>query len=229
MAKVTVVPISLGFVKAFLVRGRRTILVDTGIRGSGKKILAALEREGVKPRSVSLVLVTHGHADHFGGVRELAPLLKCPVAIHAADAEALRTGVQAAVKPVGVLLGAALKLAPGRGRQQASLPTFKPDVTFRRTLDLAPYGVAGSVESTPGHTPGSVTVYLSNGEAIIGDLLRGSLTSRGAPRYPFVAEDLAEVRRSIGRLLDRKPTKIWTSHGGPLEADAVRAFLRSIT
>jgi hydroxyacylglutathione hydrolase len=228
MAKVTVVPISLGFVKAFLVRGRRTILVDAGMRGSGKKILAALEREGVKPRSVSLLLVTHGHADHFGGVRELAPLLKCPVAIHAADAEALRTGVQPSFKPVGTLAAALMKIGAA-GVKQAPLPVFKPDVTFRRTLDLAPYGVDGSVESTPGHTPGSVTVYLSNDEAVIGDLLRGSLTSHGTPRYPFVAEDLAEVRRSIGRLLDRKPTKIWTSHGGPLETDAVRAFLRGIT
>jgi glyoxylase-like metal-dependent hydrolase (beta-lactamase superfamily II) len=228
MAKVTVVPIPLGFVKAFLVRGRRTILVDTGTRGSGKRILAALEREGVKPRSVSLVLVTHGHADHFGGVRELAPLLKCPVAIHAADAEALRTGLQPSFKAVGAVAAALMKIGSAGGKQ-VPLPVFKPDVTFRRTLDLAPYGVAGSVESTPGHTPGSVTVYLSNGEAIIGDLLRGSLTSHGVPRYPFVAEDLAEVRRSIGRLLDRKPTKIWTSHGGPLDAEAVRAFLRGIT
>jgi hydroxyacylglutathione hydrolase len=228
MAKVTVVPVSLGFVKAFLVRGRRTILVDTGMRGSGKKILAALEHAGVKPRSVSLVLITHGHADHFGGVRELAPLLKCPVAIHVGDAEALRSGAQKAYKPVGAVAAALMKIGPA-GRKQAPLPVFKPDVVIRRTFDLAPYGVAGTVESTPGHTPGSVTVYLGNGEAIIGDLLRGSFTAAHAPRYPFVAEDLVEVRRSIGRLLDRKPTKIWTSHGGPLEADAVRAFLRSIT
>ncbi|MBE3134759.1 MAG: MBL fold metallo-hydrolase, partial [Acidobacteria bacterium] len=66
MAKVTVIPVSLGFVKAFLVRGRKTIVIDTGTRGSGRKILAALERLGVKPRSVSLILLTHGHADHIG-------------------------------------------------------------------------------------------------------------------------------------------------------------------
>jgi len=229
MAKVTVVPISLGFVKAFLVRGRKTILVDTGIRGSGRRILAALERLGVKPRSVSLILVTHGHGDHFGGVRELTPVLKCPVAIHSADVEALRTGIQAAITPVGPFLGLVMRLA-GRGRKrQAALPPFAPEVVFRRALDLSAYGVEGTVESTPGHTPGSVSVFLANGEAIIGDLLRGSMTSPASPRYPFVAEDLTEVRRSIGRLLDRKPSKIWTSHGGPLEADAVREFLRRVT
>jgi glyoxylase-like metal-dependent hydrolase (beta-lactamase superfamily II) len=129
------------------------------------------------------------------------------------------------------MLGFAMTIA--RGKKKASsrpgLPPYKPDVVFKRTLDLAPYGVAGTVESTPGHTPGSVTIYLGNGEAIIGDLLRGSLAASSAPRYPYVAEDLTEIRRSIGRLLDRKPSKVWTSHGGPLTADAVREFLRGVT
>jgi hydroxyacylglutathione hydrolase len=231
MVKVTVVPVSLGFVKAFLVRGRKTIVVDAGMRGSGRKILAALEQLGVKPRSVSLILLTHGHADHIGGVSELAAALKCPVAIHAADADALRTGIQPATTAVGPVLGLAMAIARGRkkARGRPGLPPFKPDVVFKRSLDLAPYGVAGTVESTPGHTPGSVTIYLGNGEAIIGDLLRGSRTASSTPRYPYVAEDLTEVRRSIGRLLDRAPSRIWTSHGGPLTADAVREFLRRET
>jgi glyoxylase-like metal-dependent hydrolase (beta-lactamase superfamily II) len=216
-------------VKAFLVRGRRTILVDAGTRGSGRRILRALEGLGVKPRSVQLILVTHGHVDHCGGVRELAAVLKCPVAIHAGDAEVLRTGIQPALSAVGPFLRLALKLAGGRRGSRPSLPPFEPEVVFKRTLDLSAYGVAGTVEPTPGHTPGSVSVFLDSGEAIIGDLLRGSASSPATPRYPFVAEDLVEVRRSIGRLLDRKPAKIWTSHGGPLTADAVRGFLRSVT
>jgi glyoxylase-like metal-dependent hydrolase (beta-lactamase superfamily II) len=151
------------------------------------------------------------------------------VAIHAGDAEVLRTGVQPAVSGVGLFLRLALKLAGGQRTRRPSLPPFEPDIVFRRALDLSAYGVAGTAEPTPGHTPGSVTVFLDNGEAIIGDLLRGSVSSPTTPRYPFVAEDLVEVRRSIGRLLDRKPARIWTSHGGPLTADAVREFLRRVT
>jgi glyoxylase-like metal-dependent hydrolase (beta-lactamase superfamily II) len=103
----------------------------------------------------------------------------------------------------------------------------QPGMPFSGSLDLRSYGIEGSAEHTPGHTPGSVSVILSGGEAIIADLLRGSLRAASAPRWPFVADDLAELKRSVGRVLDQRPRKLWTSHGGPLTADAVRAFLKN--
>jgi glyoxylase-like metal-dependent hydrolase (beta-lactamase superfamily II) len=103
----------------------------------------------------------------------------------------------------------------------------EPGLAFKAALDLKPYGITGTVELTPGHTPGSVSVFLEGGEAIIGDLLRGSFLSRGSPRWPFVAEDLSEVKRSLARILDKDPRLLWTSHGGPLAPDDVRAFLRA--
>lgn len=201
------------------------MLVDAGGRGAGRRIVQALRSLGVEPKKLSLVLLTHGHADHFGGLQALLPEIRCPVAVHARDAEWLRSGRNGPFTPVGAGLRFLTRLAPRAGT--GALPPVEPGLLIKGSFDLRPYGVEGRVESTPGHTAGSVTLFLEGGEVIVGDLLRGSMVTRRRPCWPFVADDLAEVRRSLGRVLDQQPRVIWTSHGGPLTADAVRAFLRA--
>ena len=49
--------------------GGKTALIDAGNPGNGKKILAALEREGVQ--QIDLLVATHAHADHIGAADEV--------------------------------------------------------------------------------------------------------------------------------------------------------------
>ena len=49
--------------------GGKTALIDAGNPGNGKKILAVLEREGV--RQIDLFVATHAHADHIGAADEV--------------------------------------------------------------------------------------------------------------------------------------------------------------
>ena len=82
------------------------------------------------------------------------------------------------------------------------------------------------MESTPGHTAGSVSLFLAGGDVIVGDALRGAIGRPSAPRWPFVVEDFEGNRGSVERVLARRPSRIWTSHGGPLEAEAARRLVR---
>lgn len=47
----------------------KTVLVDAGVPGSGKAVLAAMNRYNVK--SIDLFIATHAHADHIGAADEV--------------------------------------------------------------------------------------------------------------------------------------------------------------
>ncbi|MCY0941425.1 MBL fold metallo-hydrolase [Streptomyces antarcticus] len=79
-------------VNAYLLLGRRPVLVDAGTPGSGQRIHERIAGHGVDPSDLALIVITHGHIDHFGSAAELHRLTGAPVAGHVADLEPFRTG-----------------------------------------------------------------------------------------------------------------------------------------
>jgi glyoxylase-like metal-dependent hydrolase (beta-lactamase superfamily II) len=208
-------------VNAYLVRDRQSILVDTGYPGSGERILNALTEQGIDPRTLALILLTHGHGDHFGSAPELRERLRVPVAIHQADAEFLRKGINPPPRPTG-LVGRFLRVALA-GKSAAGIRPVEPDILLHGETDLAAYGIEGRLLPTPGHTPGSVSVILAGGQVIIGDLLMGGLVRQKRPGYPLFADDLAQVRESVRAVMRQAPKTIYCAHGGPFTPEAVVA------
>ena len=99
-------PISVvarGMSNAFLVRGDRAVLVDTGIPGAGRKIQAALADLGVGLADISAIVVTHGHIDHFGSAVYLKRIMEAPIIAHQGDVDAYSAGraVAAFMRPTG--------------------------------------------------------------------------------------------------------------------------------
>ncbi len=217
-----VIPVSLGFVQAFLVRGERTVLVDTGMPGSVERILRAAAAQGLRPRDISLIVLTHGHNDHCGSVRGLRERTGAPLAIHRLDAPALRQGASPLGQPIGFL---PRLLAPLMRSAAMRLPALEPDVIIEEELDLAPYGVTGRIIPTPGHTPGSVSLFLTGDEAIVGDLVQGSYISRRRPSMPMLISDLDQWRQSMDFVLSQQCHTWWVSHGGPLTPEDVQRRL----
>ncbi|HEX8844991.1 MAG TPA: ComEC/Rec2 family competence protein [Pyrinomonadaceae bacterium] len=54
--------------------GGKSVLVDAGTPGSGRDVLAAMERYGVK--QIDLMVTTHAHADHIGGAADVLRAVK---------------------------------------------------------------------------------------------------------------------------------------------------------
>ncbi|MHB0859570.1 MAG: MBL fold metallo-hydrolase [Anaerolineae bacterium] len=228
------VSIGLGSVNAFIVRGDGgAILVDTGFPGTHRLLLRALRRAGLALEDVSLILITHGHVDHFGSAAALRQRCGAPVAIHRADADCMRRCRNA---PFRVLSPRGYLLLPFAGR--GPLPGARgcePDMVIDGAMSLEPYGVAGTVLPTPGHTPGSLSLVLEAGAdgervALAGDLLIGlPIWRRHIPTWPLVANDVAAMHWSLRRLMAYSPDIVYSAHGGPFLADAIRASFPWVT
>lgn len=178
----------------YLLMGERPVLVDTGAPGDLKHILAALKDNGVEPKQLALILLTHGHSDHAGCAAELKRRSGAQVAIHAGDAALVRTGRNGMIV-VQDWLGRVL-----RPYVDEEFEAFEPDLVFAEGIALESYGLRGRVLPTPGHTAGSVSVVLANGEALIGDVLRGSLVWPNKARDHYFCNDPEKNTRSIVRL-----------------------------
>ncbi|WP_304451826.1 MBL fold metallo-hydrolase [Nocardiopsis sp. YSL2] len=218
-----VVPLPLGASTAYAVRGKRTVLVDTGFAGGEKRLLARLARAGVDPASISLVVLTHCHPDHAGGAARLGRELGVPLAVHEAEAHWAGAGNSVLYDPLnafGRLLSRTL---------DTRFPAFVPDLVLTDGTALDHYGVPLDVLHTPGHTPGSVTLlHRESGDALVGDLLAGSMVRRDRPGLPFLAQDTAQLRRSVRRLLAGDPRRLHFGHGRPAALPASRARVEKI-
>ena len=144
---------------------RAAAVIDPG--GDGARIEAQLLADGAE---LKLILLTHAHFDHTGGVAELhAAHPEVPVFLHPADAARLGSQV---FPPIG---------AP-------TVPYGDGDVVKLGDLDI-------QVLHTPGHTPGGVCLLV--GDALFtGDtLFQGSMG-----RIDFEGGSYEDIMASLARL-----------------------------
>jgi len=234
-------PVVLPFVNAYLAHcGDDWVVVDTGPPGNAPRILSVLRRNGIREEAVRLIFLTHGHFDHFGSALELRRLLPGHprIAMHPAD----RPFVADACWPSSLrpsTLSGAFGLAGGAIGMclYALAGTLHPwpesaldevlwldDVPLSDTpTDLMPVcRVEARAIRTPGHSPGSITLQLSTGEAIVGDILASGIRRTDA-RPNGLVDDAAQVASSLRSIAALRPTIVYPGHGGPfLGADVAR-------
>ena len=213
-------PLRLKLSNAYLISGERPILVDAGSPGEADRILSAIRGKGVEPHTLALILLTHGHIPVTGSAGEIRRRTGAPIAIHSLDAEMLRMGHNAPLRPTTFIA----RLAAPIVQAQRGEPTH-PDLVLDGPRSLREFGVDGRVIETPGHTPGSVSLLLSDGDAVVGDLLMGGylggLVRRGVPNVAYFQEDDRDVQRSLRTVLASGVRRLWVGHGGPLTSDRV--------
>jgi hydroxyacylglutathione hydrolase len=219
-----VTTVKMGFVDSYIIKGKADakgenswILVDCGISGSEGIILGTLKSLGGKPEKVSLIILTHAHRDHSGAVKELQRITGAKVAIQREDSEYLVKGISAKVTPVTGFAKFMARLIKSGPQNKKGGTT--PDIIIENELDLNEFGVNGKVMSTPGHTKGSVSVFLNSGSCIVGDIFGKTL---GKVASSMFCNDPEENRKSIGKITGSNATNLYLSHGGKCTINEVK-------
>ena len=132
--RVKIIRIKLGTTSAFLVKGEKNILIDTGNPGDADRILKWAAGYYVNPEDISLIVITHCHQDHTGSAAELKKLTGADLLIHHNEARFLREGRNAPLE-TDTLFGKILK---GLIRQKP-VKSVTPDITFDEKYDLSQY------------------------------------------------------------------------------------------
>lgn len=220
-----VITLKLGFANAFLIRDKGTILVDTGINTPREHYVRLFRDLQVDPQTLDLIVITHGHADHFGNAYILKELTPAPVLCHSDAVQALQTGQSAEVIPRNELGRNVFK------RLKRTLPLsskpVRPDLIIDSIFDLKPYGVRGKVVSTPGHSACSVSVILDSGKAIVGDIFVPSPLT-GAPCLAYFACDETALFESARFLLGQAEI-FYGGHGPSFSKEELVKFIRQLS
>lgn len=206
-----IITLGLGFSDAFLVKDNGTILVDTGINVSKEKYLELFAQMGVAPAEIGLIVISHGHADHYGNAHILKEITGASILCHKNAVKTLQTGRDAPIIPRNELGASVFKLI--KNHLPKAVKPVEPDVIMDENFDLAPYGVAGKIIHTPGHSECSISVILDSDQAIVGDIMVNSFFT-GKPCLAYFACDEAALFLSVDKLLKEAHT-FYGGHGGP--------------
>lgn len=197
--------------------GQGLTLIDAALPWCGTAILRAVARIG---RPLRRLVLTHAHPDHAGSMAFLARAADIEVLAHEADVPYLTGRASMDAVPGNPICRLLLRL--GRWTRLLTPPTV-PHVTPLREGDL----VGGLlVLHTPGHTPGSLTLWDPQRDMLYcGDNV---VTTFGVVHLGLnlFTLDVRARNRSVARCLDLPARLLLPGHGRPYRGDVARTLRR---
>ncbi len=220
------VRLQVGSANAYLIPAEEGdfALVDAGL--SAGALRRALARRGVAPAQIRLIVVTHAHFDHVGGLAWAQAASGAPVLTHPLEADLLARG--AVIIPRGANAYGRMIHRLGTLAARAGVLRFAPatpDHIVEGPFALHDYGLAGELLHTPGHSAGSLTLLCATGDAFVGDLAANHLPWGRGPILPPFFGARAELLASWARLLEAGAKRIHPGHGPAFPAERLRARL----
>jgi glyoxylase-like metal-dependent hydrolase (beta-lactamase superfamily II) len=175
----------------YVITGETTVLIDPGHFHHLKRFFSRMEEDGISPEKIDLVITTHSHPDHFEG---LEIFLETPVKI------AMNQDEERYLLESGKLLFEMMR---------QPLPKFRVDF-YLKEGDLHLGKELFHIYQTPGHSPGSLSIYWPERKVLFtGDLVFYG----GIGRTDFLEGNSKLLKESIERLSHLDTEILLPGHG----------------
>lgn len=187
--------------------GGELVMIDSGAGETPHLLVSNIKSLGLDPQNLSTLILTHCHIDHIGSAPYFAERYGCTLVAHDLDSAAVERGDP--VVTAANLYGTAFP------------PTH---------VDTHLTGEAGTLSfgrdqihwiHTPGHTPGSVSLYCDRGDEriLFGQDIHG-------PFLPAFGSDIDAWKQSMMKLLDLDADILCEGHFGIFRSkERVRSYI----
>lgn len=215
---------------------RQWVLIDAGLFGATTLIVDAAEHRFGKAARPAAIVLTHGHFDHVGALKNLAERWDAPIYAH--ELELPYLDGRSAYPPPDPTVGGGL---------MSTLSRFYPRGPIDVSHWLHPLPANGDVPEmpgwqwihTPGHAPGHVSLWraadrtLIAGDAFITTKQESAFAVamqrpeiHGPPMY--YTPDWQQAHQSVLRLAALEPELVVTGHGPAMQGSEMRSALHTL-
>jgi glyoxylase-like metal-dependent hydrolase (beta-lactamase superfamily II) len=212
------------------------VLVDAGLAGSAdtiKNVAEEIYGEGAKPRCIVL---THGHFDHIGALKELID--EWGVTVYAHELELPYLQGMSDYPPADPTVGGGLMALSSFMYPRSPIDLGDRVWEFPEDRDV-PGMEDWIILETPGHSPGHVSFFRASDKVLIaGDavvttkqesafsVLTQKKELNGPPMY--FTPDWRQAEESVKKIAQIKPSVVATGHGIPMRGEELEEQLAEL-
>ncbi len=162
----------------YLIRGEVTVLIDPGHSRHVPSLFHQMKEDGISPDEVHLIIITHSHPDHFEGLEAFQDK-SVKIAMSREEQRYLKENGKLLFEMMG-----------------QPIPSFRIDF-YLKEGELRLGKDTFHVFQTPGHTPGSLSIYWPDRKVLLaGDLIFYG----GIGRTDFPEGNPGLMRESLERM-----------------------------
>lgn len=183
------------------------VLIDAGAGRSFSQIVRNIEMLGLNPANIHHLILTHCHIDHVGSAPFFKKQYGTKILIHEFDAQAVEKGDSR--KTAANWYG-------------TTFPPTRVDQKIKGEHEILKFGQEEiHCLHTPGHTPGSISLYLdrTGKRVLFGQDIHG-------PFHKDFDSDIDVWRKSMRKLLDLNADILCEGHFGIFDSkERVRSYI----
>jgi glyoxylase-like metal-dependent hydrolase (beta-lactamase superfamily II) len=189
--------------------GDELVMIDSGAGDSTEVIEKNIRSAGLDPAKISSLVLTHCHIDHIGGAPYFQKKFGAKIIVHDLDADAIEVGdpVRTAATWYGTFF-----------------PPTEVDKRLKSDHEILSFGKQElHCLHTPGHTPGSICIYLErdNKKVLFGQDIHG-------PFSASFGSDIEQWKKSMKKLIALEADILCEGHFGIFRSkDKVKKYIQS--